>query len=871
MKQIITRQAKRWLAGVGRRLGRSPNESGQSIIILTFAFIGMLAMLGIALDLGMVYIERIRLKRTVDAAALAAVSELPNEEAATLRALDYLRQNGYNVDQSHVYVAGCIQDVKDRVNPSGTTDLVNFPRTSMFDFATLPVTATLPISPALFYYYNDTTTESAPSWYIDTHSFSWDDPTACQETVSVKTATNFGGAPRIRVYGEVPVSMSFMQFFGFPAVTVSDQAVAQNSSSLDVAVVFDVTSSMELDTICYDCWRRCDQLPSGMSCGTDFNKFSDYPKNGKALSYDFNAERMAVLRTGDAAPQRLNTPGAPGDGKKPYIIIEGEFYTNNTSIWDPAARTAGVGYWALQRRLGGEGYSIDGYGYLGTTDNRSGFVRHHPYVDAEGNMGTLPFGRHYTLDDARGITAFKAPRLDYYFWPQWESAGATTYIYLRTQAFAKGDYGTSPPFDEFFWAVDDGVAQQALSLGGVTNKNDSRISRDWRMGERKWHWVRLNAGVLSPNRHTLRLWAGSTGFAIDRIVITSESVLNDEIKQDPATPGSAHGMARDMCNPIFGLTVTQASCNTHRFPAEPEQHFIQLPAFSVNNLNDPLFGDYQPYRGSSEAVKAFIARLDPALDQAGLVTFVAKATQRAQLECLVAARIRADQRTTQVNNYPAAVPGVEYDERACYENAVAGTVPISYNNVFIQLEQVRDNDLQGGTNIASGLRRGLHMLAYDTDTNTSTRTHQNDCWWRYTGGTWKIDGNTQPSEGVDSHCGRGQAATPIIVLMTDGSPTKDESLDSACTAWSDSHPLPYEGFEPVKNDAKYECIMYYADLARQYGVIVYVIGLGNGVDHDLLRATAEMTFGQYYYAPSPAALNFIFDQILTNVYISLVQ
>ena len=40
-------------------------------------------------DLGLVYIERTRVKRAVDAAVLAGVVELPNEEQAFIRAIDY--------------------------------------------------------------------------------------------------------------------------------------------------------------------------------------------------------------------------------------------------------------------------------------------------------------------------------------------------------------------------------------------------------------------------------------------------------------------------------------------------------------------------------------------------------------------------------------------------------------------------------------------------------------------------------------------------------------------------------------------------------------------------------------------------------------
>ena len=74
-------------------------QKGQSIIIITFAFLGLIAMLGLALDLGLVYIEQVRISRTTDAAALAAVVELPFEEEGMRRAIEYIQLNGYRVGE----------------------------------------------------------------------------------------------------------------------------------------------------------------------------------------------------------------------------------------------------------------------------------------------------------------------------------------------------------------------------------------------------------------------------------------------------------------------------------------------------------------------------------------------------------------------------------------------------------------------------------------------------------------------------------------------------------------------------------------------------------------------------------------------------
>ena len=102
---------KPWFGNRKSNVKASETESGQSIIILVFAFLGLVAMLGLALDLGLLYVERIRMKRAIDAAVLAGVVELPDEEQAMARAIEYLNLNGYDVDtDTAIQVVGCTRD-----------------------------------------------------------------------------------------------------------------------------------------------------------------------------------------------------------------------------------------------------------------------------------------------------------------------------------------------------------------------------------------------------------------------------------------------------------------------------------------------------------------------------------------------------------------------------------------------------------------------------------------------------------------------------------------------------------------------------------------------------------------------------------------
>jgi len=83
---------------------RVEREEGQSIVILALAMVGLLVFAGLAVDAGVIYVTSVRLKRAVDAAALAGVVELPYESSITstdladARAEQFLEANEIEVD-----------------------------------------------------------------------------------------------------------------------------------------------------------------------------------------------------------------------------------------------------------------------------------------------------------------------------------------------------------------------------------------------------------------------------------------------------------------------------------------------------------------------------------------------------------------------------------------------------------------------------------------------------------------------------------------------------------------------------------------------------------------------------------------------------
>ena len=73
---------------------REKNEEGQSLVIIAFVLIGILAFVGIAVDVGFIFARGSQLQAAVDAAALAGVTELiDSKEAADIKAGQFLNAN----------------------------------------------------------------------------------------------------------------------------------------------------------------------------------------------------------------------------------------------------------------------------------------------------------------------------------------------------------------------------------------------------------------------------------------------------------------------------------------------------------------------------------------------------------------------------------------------------------------------------------------------------------------------------------------------------------------------------------------------------------------------------------------------------------
>ena len=111
------------------------SEKGQAIILIAFAFVGLIAMVGLVTDTGLLLIEYGKLKRSVDAAAIGAAqqyrvesgSDEINKEALENAAINFLNLNQVQ-NLSNVIVHSCEDTGADRpalCNPDPINSPIN--------------------------------------------------------------------------------------------------------------------------------------------------------------------------------------------------------------------------------------------------------------------------------------------------------------------------------------------------------------------------------------------------------------------------------------------------------------------------------------------------------------------------------------------------------------------------------------------------------------------------------------------------------------------------------------------------------------------------------------------------------------------------
>src|SRR5437667_7804106 len=106
------------LGQVARLMNRR-SRSGQSIILVAFAFIALIAFVGIATDVAMLFVRYSALRRAVDAAAIAAAGQVrQNADYMTMDSIANQFIQIHGIDPTTVKVETCETEMADLLSVS---------------------------------------------------------------------------------------------------------------------------------------------------------------------------------------------------------------------------------------------------------------------------------------------------------------------------------------------------------------------------------------------------------------------------------------------------------------------------------------------------------------------------------------------------------------------------------------------------------------------------------------------------------------------------------------------------------------------------------------------------------------------------------
>jgi len=800
--------------------GLPEEQRGQSLIIVVFAFIGLLALVGLGVDLGLVYVERVRINRAADAAALAAASELPLESAAHLRALAYLQDNGYN-----------------------------------FQFESTEFYANT--------YHSGIYTPTVES---DAKTVIWIDTEYSQDHTADDPA-NTANRIRVRVRRQVP--MTFLQFVGFKSFPVEAAAEAANVNRIDTVIVYDESGSMEYNTICYGCWALkgddgCNPsdpeadsciypLPwsdssttegdhcagwdsdSGYDCGSyGSSDYSGYETNNCNYRYDY------------------------GSGYYYYTVIEAEEYSYTHPDYEGASFHQT--FWAIQRNVYNDEESecVEAIGRENrppdpdhTCSPRGAYISHHPFVfNGTDELDEYPGTRCRSdaISDADScdedpndgkerrccnknhklLEKLVAPVVEYDFYAP---VADTYYVWIRGQG------GENNSNNHIFWAIDDDEPATKDGFDYGVGYDGARSNN--------WSWEELGSSALSAgSSHTLRLWGGGAGFDVDRIIITtSDNEPSSTMKwADPNNGRTRNACA--LCDPRFagrpGGSCWDGDDNEWCKPGDSGCNCSgqYRPDCATDMRNDELYKGEQPIYGALQAAKYFVGMMNPHFDQVGYVSYSGSASIRNQLECL-------RQRGVEDLDAPCDPEVCDSDlgDSAC--EACGCIERVITNTVLYQLDHTYAG---GSTDIAEGIIDGHSVL--------------------------KTDGPCDTDVSNPRHCGRPGAAH-VMVLMTDG--RANATPGDECWEGNNAYLWPEgesKAHDPNKNDSENkaaDCVVYYALQARNDGIVIYTLTLGNGADQELMNYVAELTGGEHFHAADPDQLRERFGDLYKRIFLRLVE
>mgnify|MGYP005846446339 FL=1 len=189
---------------ISRRLMRS--QRGQSIVLLAFAFIALVAFVGLVTDLALLFVRYAALRRAVDAAAIAAAGQIregTDYGEVAIAAQQYIRL--HNLEPDSILVETCETDIMHWRAGTGEFEDEGPHPESLYP---------PPVS----------------NWMPNTELCDWGDPHKL-----------------VRVSAQIISPTTFLSLIGIGHITLEATSVSE-TAVLDVALVIDTSESMSRDT-----------------------------------------------------------------------------------------------------------------------------------------------------------------------------------------------------------------------------------------------------------------------------------------------------------------------------------------------------------------------------------------------------------------------------------------------------------------------------------------------------------------------------------------------------------------------------------------------------------------------------------------------
>ncbi len=492
-----------------------------------------------------------------------------------------------------------------------------------------------------------------------------------------------------------------------------------------------------------------------------------------------------------------------------YIIIEAEEYGRLSQPYQPDFTDIGMTYWTLQRN-GGFGVTSlpaymrndDGAGSLGR-DALGGYLSHLPprsYLNSDG------FGVPCSWADLNdGEYCRRSDFIESMGGPFWAPRADDDFEVPESGTWYLWFRGQSGDSDHLFWGLDGTPIGQTYVDASGASANGADPS--------KWNWKRAGCGegnaqpcaqaLISGTTYTLNVWAGGVGFDLDRLIVTDNPDDPDTFFQDnDLVPVPAY---TNLVSDVLSAPASSIADNNRT-------------GWACAPCDARFGGSPEPAAGEPLCTASMVPQPYRYLD----ALYDDEQPMRGTVEAFKTFPRGLDPTRDQVGVIAYGTTASVASDLQCESRLGGGCITQVFTDTVIAA--LDDIHAGGTTNLAHALLLGIQML--DPQTGSHAR----------------------------------KEVGKVLVVISDGEPDAWDGLETPACYEEDL--WPQTSRTPTIDKAK-DCAIYYARQARDQGIVLYPITLGDAADIELMQAIAEMTGGVLRHAPHHEQISPILDEILT--------